>query len=342
MPDITSETLHSSKEICPINNVLNSGYRINRVDIIKTMYPLPSADTSCLNGSKKDKQLTYDFQIMALTHISGFELDKNNETPSKWLASAKTHMDLSYIHPIYLHKNITNITFLKRWSEDPIRTKIESDIFYIIKMSNFNSLVAHKDSKCSDAEWDEYVKMSQIQDNETSKNDLLPTQSKKYLEAKKLIELWNKYRGNYDSYAPEIGIAICFSCDRLVYTGERTKNIGNYNHIGMKRHWSSSYTSNQYCNVNYEKYLKIKQKSNSEYNFDIEYVLHRYRLWMQNAIKKVERAKEVGKKIKACTIIQRKWLEIFYRPDGLCASELALHYQLLWAVREEMRQINNA
>nr|CAG8610117.1 15870_t:CDS:2 [Entrophospora candida] len=30
-----------------------------------------------------------------------------------------------------------------------------------------------------------------------------------------------------------------------------------------------------------------------------------------------------------------------HRPDGLCASQLAEHYKLLWAVREEMRQVNN-
>ncbi|RHZ84415.1 hypothetical protein Glove_82g81 [Diversispora epigaea] len=37
---------------------------------------------------------------------------------------------------------------------------------------------------------------------------------------------------------------------------------------------------------------------------------------------------------------QRKFIEYYYRPDGLCASEFAQHYQLLWAVREEMRQAN--
>ncbi|RHZ71990.1 hypothetical protein Glove_248g54 [Diversispora epigaea] len=206
------------------------------------------------------------------------------------------------------------------------------------------SLSGRRGTNCTDTEWDEYVKMPQILKGETPsewmkriwerltyfrKNDLLPTQSKKYLEARKLIELWNKYRGNYDSYAPEIGIAICFSCDRLVYTGERTKNIGNYNHIGMERHWASHCTGNTFCGVNYDEYLKIKQKSNSMYNFDNEYALHRYRLWMQNAIKKVERARE------------RKFIEFMYRPDGMTAKQLAEHYQLLWIVREEMRQINN-
>ncbi|RHZ45690.1 hypothetical protein Glove_661g53 [Diversispora epigaea] len=92
---------------------------------------------------------------MALTHISGFELDKNNETPSEWLASAKTHMDLSYIHPIYLHKNITNITFLKRWFEDLIHTKIESDIYY------------NKCSVLNDIEWRDNCQFPVIRDGET-------------------------------------------------------------------------------------------------------------------------------------------------------------------------------
>ena len=49
-------------------------------------------------------------------------------------------------------------------------------------------------------------------------NDLLPDPSKRYLEARKLI----RFPGG-GSYAPEIGIAICFSCDQLVYTGKRKK-----------------------------------------------------------------------------------------------------------------------
>ncbi|CAG8747472.1 16995_t:CDS:2 [Cetraspora pellucida] len=159
---------------------------------------------------------------------------------------------------------------------------------------------------CTDAEWIEHCNMPQ--------NDLLPIESKKYLEARRLIRLPNS-----SSYAPEIGIAICFSCDQLVYTGQRKKNIGNYNHIGMERHWKFLCTGNKYCGVNYEEYLKIKQKSNSGYDYD-----------------------KIGKKIQACITIQRKWIEFMYRPDGMMAKQLAEHYQLLWAVREEMHQINNA
>ncbi|CAG8737492.1 39703_t:CDS:1, partial [Gigaspora margarita] len=84
-------------------------------------------------------------------------------------------------------------------------------------MSNFSSLLATISSKCSNKEWIEYCKMSQIRDNETSsewmkriwpclqyfrENDLLP--NKRYFEARKEILLWNGIRRCYDSYAPEI------------------------------------------------------------------------------------------------------------------------------------------
>ncbi|RIB10382.1 hypothetical protein C2G38_2264839 [Gigaspora rosea] len=170
-----------------------------------------------------------------------------------------------------------------------------------------------------------YIDTLTKEDQENRENNLLPNVSKKYLEARRLIRLPNS-----GSYAPEIGIAICFSCDQLVYTGQRKKNIENYNYIGMERHWKFSCTGNKYCGVTYNEYLlKVKKKSISGYNYDNEYVLHRYELWMQNAIKKTKRAREIGKKIQACIIIQRKFIEYYYRPDGLCASELAQYYKLL-------------
>lgn len=77
--------------------------------------------------------------------------------------------------------------------------------------------------------------MPQIHDNETPsewmiriwehliyfrENNLFPSESKKYLEARKLIRYWSEVNGFYISYAPEIGIAICFSCNQLVYIGK--------------------------------------------------------------------------------------------------------------------------
>src|SRR5207244_10808073 len=99
----------------------------------------------------------------------------------------------------------------------------------------------------------------------------------------------------------------------------------------MERHWACHCTRNSFCGVSYDEYLlKIEQKSISGYIYDNEYALHRYGLWEQNAIKKVKRAREVGKKIRAVNIIAQKWLEYMYRPGGMTAEELAQHYQLLW------------
>ncbi|CAG8842229.1 12188_t:CDS:2, partial [Gigaspora margarita] len=112
-------------------------------------------------------------------------------------------------------------------------------------MSNFSSLIAHGGSKCSNEEW---------------KNDLLP--NKRYFEARKKILLWNGIHRCYNSYAPEIGIAICFSYNKLIYVGQRTKNIGYYNHIGIEKHWATYCTRNSFCNVSYDEYLqRVEQKA---------------------------------------------------------------------------------
>ncbi|CAG8814847.1 36135_t:CDS:2, partial [Gigaspora margarita] len=154
-------------------------------------------------------------------------------------------------------------------------------------MVDFNSLVAHGGSKCLDEEWSEYVEIPQVRTNE------IPSEWMK--------RIWKRLT----SYTFEIRIAICFSCNQLVYTGQRKKNIGNYNHIEMERHWKFSCTGNKFCG---------------------------------NAIKKIKHAREIGKKIQAIKVIQQKWLEYFYRPNSMYAMELAQHYQLLLAVREKMRQ----
>ncbi|CAG8834157.1 46262_t:CDS:2, partial [Gigaspora margarita] len=150
----------------------------------------------------------------------------------------------------------------------------------------------------------EYVKLPQVHTNETSSE-------------------WMKWIWKRLTYFRENNLlpneTICFSCNQLVYTGKQTKNIKNYNHIGIERHWASHCMGNSYCG----------------------YALHRYKLWESNTIKKIQHAKEVGKKIRAINIISQKWLEYFYRPEGICATELVQHYKFLWSIREEMRQINN-
>jgi hypothetical protein len=84
--------------------------------------------------------------------------------------------------------------------------------------------------------------------------------------------------------------------------------------------------------------LKIKHKPESDRTFDDIHALYYYEVWIANAIKRLKRAREVGKKMRACVLIQHKWIEFMYRPNGLIVKQLAQYFKLLWTIREEMRQ----
>ena len=93
----------------------------------------------------------------------------------------------------------------------------------------------HIYGSCTPEEWAEYCWMPQVRTNETPIN------------ARKLIH----YQDG-TSYAPTIGIAICLSCNELVYTG---KNIRT-----MENHWKSACTGIKYCELKYEDFFEIKHK----------------------------------------------------------------------------------
>ena len=109
----------------------------------------------------------------------------------------------------------------------------------------------------------------------------------------------------------------------------------------MNEHWSTNCTGND---IGYKDYMELKNKPEAELtnSFYEKEAICRYELWMQNAIRRVKRAREIGRKIRACIIIQREWIEVMYKPDGLTAKQLAIHFNLLWGIREEMRRVNNA
>ncbi|CAG8815816.1 34581_t:CDS:2, partial [Racocetra persica] len=66
-------------------------------------------------------------------------------------------------------------------------------------------------------------------------------------------------------------------------------------------------------------YMELKSRSEVSNSYFEKEAIHRYELWMQNAIRRVKHAREIGKKIRA----------------------LIEHYKLLWEIRDESRQINN-
>ncbi|RHZ66444.1 hypothetical protein Glove_307g54 [Diversispora epigaea] len=202
-----------------------------------------------------------------------------------------------------------------------------------------------------ETEWKDYCQLPGIHSKETPSDWMkriwdrlmdyknrgrLAGSMKRFIIANKMKYLWE---GDLD-HAVGVNITICYSCNKLVYSNIRCKyGICHF----MDKHWSTNCTGNAYCDISFRDYIEFKNKLKSGLinSFDEKQAIRRYELWMQNAIRRVKRAREIGRKIRAVKVIQEKWLEYFYRPDGLCASELALHYQLLWTVRKEMRQINN-
>ncbi|RHZ76350.1 hypothetical protein Glove_198g85 [Diversispora epigaea] len=118
----------------------------------------------------------------------------------------------------------------------------------------------------------------------------------------------------------------------IYYEDGQNSYVGICYHKGIEKHWSNDYTGNKY----------IKSFDNNCFDKDRE--LHRYRLWFKNVTKRIERAREVDreirtrKEIRAINIIKPKLIEFLYRPNGRIAKRLAMHYKLLWKVREEMRQ----
>ncbi|CAG8844192.1 32803_t:CDS:2 [Racocetra persica] len=78
----------------------------------------------------------------------------------------------------------------------------------------------------------------------------------------------------------------------------------------MEEHWRTNCTGNRHCDICFKKYMELKQKP-------------------ENLINRVKHIQETAKKIRAVKIIQQKWIEIIYKPDGLKTKELAEHYKLL-------------
>ncbi|RHZ62035.1 hypothetical protein Glove_344g13 [Diversispora epigaea] len=169
------------------------------------------------------------------------------------------------------------------------------------------------------------------------KNNCLSVSHKRYMVARKMLYLWEGDLGS----GFEVNIAICHSCDQLVYV-DRKCIYGEFHRSTIEKHWRTNCTGSKYCDMDFKEYMELKDKPRDSIPYFTARAVDRYELRIENLVKRVKHIRETAKKIRATKIIQQKWLEIFYRPDGLCATQLAKHYKLLWAVREEIRQINNA
>ncbi|CAG8758091.1 12313_t:CDS:1, partial [Racocetra persica] len=143
---------------------------------------------------------------------------------------------------------------------------------------NCRFLVIHKDETPSDWKtriWDQLTNYKN--------NNRLTDDKKRYLIIRKMKYLWKDDL----SHAVGVSIAICYSCNELVYSKIGREYEYRFHHF-MNEHWSTNCTGNAYCDISYKDYMELKSKSEvSNFYFEKE-AIHRYELWMQNAIRRVK------------------------------------------------------
>src|SRR5215213_6346453 len=95
-------------------------------------------------------------------------------------------------------------------------------------------------------------------------NNRLTDDKKRYLIARKMKYLWEGDLG----HAVEVSIAICHSCNNLVYSRNRR-------HF-MDKHWSTNCTGNAYCDISHKDYMELKIRSEASNSYFEKDAIRRY------------------------------------------------------------------
>ena len=162
-----------------------------------------------------------------------------------------------------------------------------------------------------------------------------------HFKSKKLLDLsyMQANKVTEPNVLVELNIFLCLYCFQLVYYNVR-RPITSLGLNRMEEHLKTRCTLKGIDKIVFERYVNLKNRSNiNEFGKD---AIRIYELWLENATAKLKRAREVGKKMQAVKIIQSKWLEYMYRPEGLKAVQLATHYELIRGIRQEKLQNINS
>ncbi|CAG8753047.1 35356_t:CDS:1, partial [Gigaspora margarita] len=124
-------------------------------------------------------------------------------------------------------------------------------------------------------------------------------------------------------YSAGVSIAIYHSCNELIYN-KIGRGYECWHPYFMNVHWSTNCIGNAFCDMSFKEYMELRNKPETGLTnpFYVKRGIHRYELWLKKAIKRVQRAREITKKTLTSTIIQRKWVEYMYLPDGMTAKQL--------------------
>ena len=93
-------------------------------------------------------------------------------------------------------------------------------------------------------------------------NNRLTDDKKRYLIARKMKYLWEGDLG----HAVGVSIAICHSCNNLVYSRIGSGYECGFRHF-MDKHWSTNCTGNAYFDISYKDCMKLKSRSEASNSY---------------------------------------------------------------------------
>ena len=144
-------------------------------------------------------------------------------------------------------------------------------------------------SDWKDRIWDTLMVIYLDQSNSDGyrKNYLLINSHKRYLIARKqtyLLYQCNVWFG--------VNIGICYSCNQLVYS-----KIGSgyeyFHAFFMDKHWRTNCTGNEYCDMSFEDYMKLK--NNPPPCYFTKRAIRRYEMWLENVSNRIRRIRQKHK-----------------------------------------------
>ena len=119
------------------------------------------------------------------------------------------------------------------------------------------------------------------------KNHLLTDYNKRYLIARKqtyLLYQCNVWFG--------VNIGICYSCNQLVYS-KLGSGYEYFHAFFMDKHWRTKCTGNEYCDMSFEDYMKLK--NNPPPYYFTKKAICRYEMWLENISNRIRRIRQKHK-----------------------------------------------
>jgi len=162
------------------------------------------------------------------------------------------------------------------------------------------------------------------------KNHLLTDYNKRYLIARKLTYLYVWFGVN---------IGICYSCNQLVYS-KLGSGYEYFHAFFMDKHWRTNCTGNEYCDMSFKDYMKLK--NNPPPCYFTKRAIRRYEMWLENVSNRIRLIRQKHKVKSNVNTTPSKPYYIYNTQKNICMNNTFLtpflkkpvQYQSYYSQRE--------